>query len=139
MGYPSLETVQMFVEIANRDGLEEIIENMLLKNKELRMLPLLSYFKQMIVNMIENELYDEADGYSSGFLSCLDIFRRQINSEVVKLEDIEIQLANMCGWSEFLEIENLKLRNEVIELTRRNKELQKMPTLQSDGNFPGPT
>ena len=139
MGYPSLETVQMFVEIANRDGLEEIIENMLLKNKELRMLPLLSYFKQMIVNMIENELYDEADGYSSGFLSCLDIFRRQINSEVVKLEDIEIQLANMCGWSEFLEIENLKLRNEVIELTRRNKELQKVPPIQHDGNFPGST
>lgn len=118
MGYPSLETVQMFVEITNRDGLEEISENMLLKNKEHRMLPLLSYFKQMIVNMIENELYDEADGYSSGFLSCLDIFRRQINSEAVKLEDIEAQLSNMEGWINFLETENVQLKNQIKELSK---------------------
>lgn len=105
----------MFVEIVERDGLEEISEG-LLKCKEGKMLPLLSYFKQVIISMIDNDLYDEADGYTTGFLTCLDMFRRQINSENVTLEDIEIQLANMEGWNSYLEQENIDLKNQIREL-----------------------
>lgn len=136
MGYPTIETVKMFVEITNRDGFEEISENLLLKHKDQRMMPLLSYFKQAIIQMLEGELYDEADGFSSGFLICLDLFRRQIDSEAITLEELEIQLANMEGWTTYLEDESIRLKEELSELTRRYKELQKVSPLQSDGNLP---
>ena len=120
MGYPSLETVQMFAEIAHRDGLEEITENLIIKNRDPRTLPLLSYFKKIIIHLTENELYDEADGYSSGFLSCLDIFRRQINYEAITLGDLEIQLNNINSWNSYLETENLELKSKIEELEKRN-------------------
>jgi hypothetical protein len=136
MGYPTIETIKMFVEITSRDGFEEISENLLLKHKDQRIVPLLSYFKQAIIQMLEGELYDEADGFSSGFIVCLDLFRRQIESEAITLEELEIQLENMCGWSEYLENENVRLKEELSELTRRYTELQKVSPLQSDGDLP---
>ena len=139
MGYPTIETIKMFVEITSRDGFEEISENLLLKHKDQRIVPLLSYFKQAIIQMLEGELYDEADGFSSGFIVCLDLFRRQIESEAITLEELEIQLENMCGWSEYLENENDRLKEELSELTRRYTELQKVSPLQSDGNLPNST
>jgi len=139
MGYPTLETIKMFVEITNRDGFEEISENLLLKHKDQRMMPMLSYFKQAIIQMLEGELYDEADGFSSGFIVCLDLFRRQIESEAITLEELEIQLTNMEGWTTFLEDESIKLKEELSELTRRYTELQKVSTVQSDGNRPSST
>ena len=143
MGYPTIETVRMFAEITNRDGFEEISEQLLLKGKDQRMIPLLSYFKQAIIQMMEAELYDEADGYSSGFITCLDMFRRQIEAEAITLEELEIQINNMSGWISYLENESVllngqikDLRNELIELTRRNKELSEMRPLGPDGDLP---
>lgn len=136
MGYPTIETIKMFVEITSRDGFEEISENLLLKHKDQRIMPLLSYFKQAIIQMLEGELYDEADGFSSGFIICLDLFRRQIESEAITLEELEIQLQNMEGWTSFLEEESIRLKEELSELTRRYKELQKVSPSQSDGNLP---
>lgn len=143
MGYPTIETVRMFAEITNRDGFEELSERLLLKNKDPKMLPLLSYFKTAIIQMMEAELYDEADGYSSGFISCLDMFRRQIEAEAITLEELEIQLKNILAWSSYLEDESIllneqikDLKDQLIELTRRNKELSKVPPLRSDGDFP---
>ena len=146
MGYPTIETVRMFAEITNRDGFEEISEQLLLKSKDQRMIPLLSYFKQAIIQTMEAELYDEADGYSSGFITCLDMFRRQMEAEAITLEELEVQLKNMCGWSDYLESENLTLNNKIkdlkdqlSELTRRNKELSKVPPLDPDGDLPDST
>lgn len=120
MGYPTIETIKMFVEITNRDGFEEISENLLLKHKDQRIMPLLSYFKQAIIQMLESELYDEADGFSSGFIVCLDLFRRQIESEAITLEELEIQLENILAWAEYLEKENVNLKNQIEELSKRH-------------------
>jgi hypothetical protein len=120
MGYPTIETIKMFVEITNRDGFEEISENLLLKHKDQRIMPLLSYFKQAIIQMLEGELYDEADGFSSGFIVCLDLFRRQIESEAITLEELEIQLENILAWAEYLEKENVNLKNQIEELSKRH-------------------
>lgn len=123
MGYPTIETVKMFAEITNRDGFEEISENLLLKCKDQRMIPILSYFKQALILILENDLYDEADGYSSGFITCLDLFRRQIESEETTLEDLEIQLKNILAWNEYLEKENINLKNQIEELRNEISEL----------------
>lgn len=122
MGYPTIETVRMFAEITNRDGFEEISEQLLLKSKDQRMIPLLSYFKQAIIQMMEAELYDEADGYSSGFITCLDLFRRQIEAESITIDDLQAQIENMCGWTSYLEEEVTKLQDKIKELTKEQQE-----------------
>lgn len=139
MGYPSLDTVRSFQDIVKRDGLEDITENLFTKNQDLRMSAILSYFKLVLTQMLENELLDEANGFSNGFISCLDLFRRQINSEKANLEELNIQIENICGWTSFLEQENLTLGNKINELTRRNKELQEMLAMLQNGNVPGPS
>jgi hypothetical protein len=146
MTYPTADTINAFIEIVERDGIEPITEYLILKNKDTRIQPMLVFFKKIIINMMEDELFDEADGYSTGFISCLDLFRRQIQAEKVTLEELEIQIENMCGWSEYLESENLtlcnkngELINKINELTRRNKELQEMYAVSSDGDDPNPT
>lgn len=141
--YPTRETVEMFCEVLQKDGMEDIMEKLLRENtKDLRMIPLLSFFKQSLTQMMEDQLLEEIDGYSSGFLCCLDMFRRQINSEEITLDDVNIQLNNIAAWSNYLEEENillknenLRLRDELSELTRRYKELQEMPPPQSNGDI----
>jgi hypothetical protein len=139
MNYPTVETINLFTEILKRDGMEEITENILLRGKDVRMHPILSFFKIAITQMLEDNLFDEVDGYSTGFMTCLDLFRRQMDAEKITLEELEIQIENMCGWTEFLEREALDMKNEINELKRQNKELREMFPVQNDGDNPGPT
>ncbi len=138
MSYPTRETVELFCEVLKKDGMEDVMEKLLMENgKDLRMMPILSFFKQSLTQLMEDHLLDEIDGYSSGFLCCLDMFRRQIGSEEVTLDDLNIQIDNMIGWSQYLENESLTIRNELNELTRKYKELQKLYSERTNGNLPG--
>lgn len=139
MNYPTVETISLFTEILRRDGMEEITENILLRGKDVRMHPILSFFKIAITQMLEDNLFDEVDGYSTGFMTCLDLFRRQMDAEKITLEELEIQIENMCGWTSFLENEALEMKNEINELKRQNKELREMFPVQNDGDNSGPT
>lgn len=138
MSYPTRETVELFCEVLKKDGMEDVMEKLLMENgKDLRMMPILSFFKQSLTQLMEDHLLDEIDGYSSGFLCCLDLFRRQIGAEEVTLDDLNIQIDNMIGWSQYLENESLTIRNELNELTRKYKELQKLYSERTNGNLPG--
>lgn len=135
MGYPSVDTIKLFCEILNRDGIDSITENIILSGNNPKLNPILIYFKRTLTDMLKEELYEEVDGYTTGFLTCLDIFRRQLDADDVSLEDLEIQIENMCGWTDYLEHENLKLRNELNELNRRNKELQELLSSRINGDL----
>ena len=113
MGFPSIETVDLFYEIVQRDGMEYVSENLLLKSKDPRLVPAVRYLKTVLLSLIEDELLDEANGFSAGFISCLDIFRRQIDSEDIDLDDIQQQLQNICGWTEYLEEEVTRLKEQI--------------------------
>lgn len=133
MGYPNNDTISLFSEIVKRDGIEEIMEKLIDKaSKDPKMKPLLGFFKSTLTTMLEDELFDEVDGYSTGFITCFDMFRRQIESEKISLEDLLLQVDNLCGWNEFLEIENLTLKKEINELTRQNTELRSLSAKQTD-------
>jgi len=136
MSYPTLDTISVFKEMLRRDGVEDIIEKLIIKNTDTRLFPILGYFKATLTHLMEDGLYDEIDGYSTGFLTCLDLFRRQIESNKVKFSDLEIQIENMCGWTEFLEKEALEIKTELNELRRQNKELQGMLSVQKNGDIP---
>lgn len=117
MSYPTRETVELFCEVLKKDGMEDVMEKLLMENgKDLRMMPILSFFKQSLTQLMEDHLLDEIDGYSSGFLCCLDMFRRQINSQETTVDDLTFQINNIEGWANFLEIENSELKNQIEEL-----------------------
>lgn len=116
MGFPSIDTVNLFYEILKREGMDRISESVLLKSKDLRLIPSLSYLKTVLLNLIADDLIDEANGYSAGFITCLDMFRRQLSSEEISLEDVEIQLKNVCAWTSYLEEENMRLKDQIKEL-----------------------
>ena len=117
MSYPTRETVELFCEVLKKDGMEDVMEKLLMENgKDLRMMPILSFFKQSLTQLMEDHLLDEIDGYSSGFLCCLDMFRRQINSQETTVDDLTFQINNIEGWANFLEIENTELKNQIEKL-----------------------
>lgn len=113
LGFPSNDTVDLFYEIVQRDGMEHVSEELLLKSKDLRLLPLVRYLKTVLLSLIKDELLDEANGYSAGFISCLDIFRRQLDSEEIDLDDVKMQIENMSAWTDYLESEVILLKDQL--------------------------
>jgi hypothetical protein len=93
----------------------------------------MSYLKKIVTDFLDEDLEDSANYYTSGFITCFDMFRRQIESEEATIEDLELQLQNMIGWTQFLESENLEIKNKLIEceneLKRRNSEVREVPTV----------
>lgn len=123
MSYPTRETVELFCEVLKKDGMEDVMEKLLMENgKDLRMMPILSFFKQSLTQLMEDHLLDEIDGYSSGFLCCLDMFRRQIGSNEITLDDLNIQISNILAWSNYLEEEVAKLKS-IIKTYEDKKDL----------------
>lgn len=125
MGYPNNDTIQLFAEIVKRDGIEELMEKLIDKaSRDPKMKPLLGFFKTTLTTMLEDELFDEVDGYSTGFITCFDMFRRQIESEKISLEDLLLQVDNLCGWNSFLEEESLLIKSELERLKKENLNLK---------------
>lgn len=133
MGFPKVETIKAFVEICKKDGFESIIDEFLSKELKPSHKPIMSYLKKIVTDFLDEDLEEYANYYSSGFITCFDMFRRQIESEEATIEDLELQLDNMIGWTKFLELENLEIKNKLIEceneLKRRNSTMQEMPTI----------
>lgn len=124
MGYPSRETIEAFKQIVEKDGLEEILGNLVnASNMNKKLSPIVGYLKEMIFLMIDDGIEDEMSAYTNGFISCLDLFRRQITSDEVTLDDVNIQIENMIGWTNFLELENVNLKNELNNLKIENMKL----------------
>jgi len=135
MGYPTKSTIDAFKQIVEKDGMEDILENLVnAANNNKKIAPIVGFLKEMVHTIISDNLEDELSAYTNGFISCLDLFRRQLESETIDLEDLNLQLDNIVGWNEFLEKENFALKEEIDGLKRRNKELQEMPTLPTNGN-----
>jgi hypothetical protein len=135
MGYPTKSTIDAFKQIVEKDGMEDILENLVnAANNNKKIAPIVGFLKEMVHTIISDNLEDELSAYTNGFISCLDLFRRQLESETIDLEDLNLQLDNIVGWNEFLEKENFALKEEIDGLKRRNKELQEMSTLPTNGN-----
>lgn len=140
MGYPSIETIEAFKQIVEKDGLEEILGHIVtVSGKNKKIAPIVSFLKEMIFSMINENLEEEMSAYTNGFISCLDLFRRQIESESISLDDVNLQLENIAGWNQYLEEEVTRLKEEVDGLKRRNKELSEVPALPTNGNVPNTT
>lgn len=122
MGYPKTETIQAYLAICEKDGFVNIMEEFTNKDLKPEHKPIFAYLKKIISDLMDDEtISDECvDYYTTGFLSCFDLFRRQIESEEATLEDLEMQLQNMIGWTTFLESEN-------INLTKRLQDLNEHP------------
>jgi hypothetical protein len=139
MGYPTKSTIDAFKQIVEKDGMEDILENLVnAANNNKKIAPIVDFLKEMVHAIISDNLEDELSAYTNGFISCLDLFRRQLESETIDLEDLNLQLDNIVGWNEFLEKENFALKEEIDGLKRRNKELQEMSTLPTNGNDSSP-
>lgn len=140
MGYPSKETIEAFKQIVEKDGLEEILGNLVnASNMNKKLSPIVGYLKEMIFLMIDDGIDDEISSYTNGFISCLDLFRRQIESESIDIEDLNLQLENIVGWNNYLESESQTLKEELDGLKRRYKELQALPTTLTNGNISNTT
>ena len=120
MGYPTKETISAFKDIVEKDGMEDIFHNLVeLSKTNKKINPLIEYLKAMVFSMVDNGLDEELGAYTNGFISCLDLFRRQMDSESIDLEDLNIQLDNIVGWNSYLEDEVVKLNDKIKELENR--------------------
>ncbi len=120
MGYPTKETISAFKDIVEKDGMEDIFHNLVeLSKSNKKINPLIEYLKAMVFSMVDGGLDEELGAYTNGFISCLDLFRRQMDSESIDLEDLNIQLENICGWNSYLEDEVVRLNDKIKELENK--------------------
>lgn len=134
MGFPKIEAIKAYIDICQKDGIGNIIDEFISKEMRPEYKPIMMYLKTMIETILEEPNSEYADFYTSGFMTCFDIFRRQIESEEATLEDLEMQLQNMLGWISYLENENLEIKNELRklqdEIKRLSEILPEVPTIQ---------
>ena len=118
MGFPKKETVALFIEMINRDGLESAILQAIRGDSTPKYYPIISFLKAacLIIEDPENNSELCMESYSLGFLSCFNLYRLQIESEDMDLDDLESQLQKLDAWVLYLEDENVKLKNENTEL-----------------------
>lgn len=129
MGFPKIDTVKAFIHVCEKEGFESIVDRLMNNDLKTEYKPLFAYLKKIVTDMLEDDLTEECNYYTSGFISCFDLFRRQIESEDMTVDDIKLQLDNVLAWSSYLENENLALKNELNEIKRNNTNLPEMPAV----------
>lgn len=109
--FPSKDTVSLFIDICNRDGFSNTISEILKAPMNPNYAAVLGYLKS-VLRIIDNGMSDlQSDSFASGFLCAFHLFRLQIESEDMEIEDLQLTVNSLANYIEFLEDENLRIKN----------------------------
>lgn len=122
MGFPTLETVKLFLaELKKSKDIESIFDSYKDDGLNPKYLPSLSLLKEIVLTLNTREQYmSEVSPFFTGFMCAFDLFRRQIESEDMTVDDIEANLTSITNWTKFLEDENCRLKQELEALKNGN-------------------
>lgn len=119
--FPSKETVKLFIDISNRDGFAATLGSALSDPVNPKYSAILGYLKSALKTIdntgVENRFCPES--FASGFLSCFHMFRLQIESEDMDIEDLQSNIDSLTNYIKFLEDESLKLKEQLDEWASR--------------------
>ena len=112
--FPSKETVKLFIDVSNRDGFAATLSAPLLDPINPKYSPVLGYLKSAlkIIDASEGNSKFCPESFASGFLSCFHMFRLQIESEDMDIEDLQLNIESLSNYVKFLEEEASKLKAE---------------------------
>jgi len=125
--FPSKDTVKLFIDISSRDGLAKTIASILDQQSNANYAPTLSYLKSVLRILDEDKSDLCAESYATGFLSCFHLFRLQLESEDMDIDDLQINVEHLSNYIKFLEEENIRIRDG--KHTDTDTGMQSMPTV----------
>lgn len=110
--FPSKETIDVFLAMCAKDGLMKVSSSIFEDKVDPKYEPTIQILKNLVVTLTEMEkaLFDP-ESFATGFLTCFNIFRLQLESEDMTIEDMSANMAVLNSYVEFLENENSELRN----------------------------
>lgn len=103
--FPTKQTISLFIEMCNRDGIVNTVSQFLNNDKDLsdKYIPTISFLKSNI-KIIENQNTDVCpESFAVGFLTCFHLFRLQLEAESMEIEDMQISLENLNSYVSYLE------------------------------------
>lgn len=112
--FPSKDTVKLFIDISNRDGFAATLSGPLKDPINPKYAPVLGYLKSAL-KIIDHSPEDSKfcpESFASGFLACFHMFRLQIESEDMDMEDMQSSLDSLSNYIKFLEEEAVQLKRE---------------------------
>lgn len=112
--FPSKDTVKLFIDISNRDGFAATLTRVLEDPINPHYSPILGYLKSAL-KIIDSQTTPSKfcpESFASGFLSCFHMFRLQIESEDMDIEDLQANIDSLNNYIKFLEEEAIKLKSE---------------------------
>lgn len=111
--FPSKDTVKLFIDICSRDGLSKTVSEVIKNPIDEKYGPVLSYLKgaMRIIDNPEGTSDLCGESFGVGFLTCFNLFRLQLESEDMDIDDLQTNLDNLNNYIQFLEEENSKLKN----------------------------
>lgn len=113
--FPSKDTVKLFIDISNRDGFASTLTTVLTDPVNPKYGPILGYLKsalKIIDGQGESNSKFCPESFASGFLSCFHMFRLQIESEDMDIEDLQANIESLSNYVKFLEEEAVKFKSD---------------------------
>ena len=115
--FPTTETIELFDSVCKRDGIKHVVSDFI-DNKKDEYKPLFKYFKTLLKMLNDDKIpdYNKLDepSFTLGFLICFNLFRLQIESENLDIEDYKININSLEAYIQFLEKDNssVKIKND---------------------------
>ena len=126
--FPTKDTVDLFIDMCNKSGPVNTVVGFLKEdsiNTEYK--PSIAYLKAAIQFMMDSGSDICTESFCVGFLSCFHLFRLQLEADQMDIGDLEVNLASLSNYVEFLEGEVRELNGK---LENTNTGVHKVPTLQ---------
>jgi len=112
--FPNNKTIKLFIDICNRDGFTKTVSE-IFKEKDINnnYLPVFSYLKLSMKTIGEEEGNSDIDmeSFVTGFLCCFHLFRLQLESEDMLLDDVQANIGVLNSYVTYLEDEICNLKN----------------------------
>lgn len=117
MNIPDLSTIEIFLKKINDKPLQKITEE-LMETTECK--HMMAYLSVSMKKFLQESSEIACDGYVSGFITCLEIFRLHQEALDMDKEDLEITVNQQNSYIAALEEENVLLKRTIEDYERNS-------------------
>lgn len=112
MDLPDLTTIEIFLKKCKESSLQDITHELIKKSEYKTMV---SFLKASMTHLLHDNNESTCDGYVSGFITCLELFRIHQEGKDMDLEELNCSISQLNSYVLALEEENTALRRMVEE------------------------
>ena len=110
MDIPDLTTIEIFLKKCKESSLHDITHQLIKKSEYTT---IITFLKASMKNLLHDNDESTCDGYVSGFITCLELFRIHQEGKDMDVEELNCSISQLNSYVLALEEENTSLRRTI--------------------------